>query len=141
MRVIQVTQADTRLSGQRVSRVAQRIWLTMGSVSTDTMPGLVGAFAEYQPVTSIVNAIRDLLTQQPVDTDIWIALDRCDLPPRARAYKPFRRAAADPAVVELLSIAYGRRCDRAAGTGLPSRECPWSCVKVPAHPSHVRPGR
>jgi len=70
-------QADTRLSGQRVSRVAQRIWLTMGSVSTDTMPGLVGAFAEYQPVTSIVNAIRDLFTQQPVDTDIWIALAWC----------------------------------------------------------------
>jgi ABC-2 type transport system permease protein len=37
----------------------------------------VRAFAEYQPVTSIVNAIRDLLTQQPVDTDIWIALAWC----------------------------------------------------------------
>jgi len=28
-------------------------------------------------VTSIVNAIRDLFTQQPVDTDIWIALAWC----------------------------------------------------------------
>ena len=41
------------------------------------MPGPVRAFAENQPVTSIVNAIRDLLTQQPVGTDIWIALAWC----------------------------------------------------------------
>ena len=38
---------------------------------------LVRAFAEYQPVTSIVNAIRNLFTQQPVGTDIWIALAWC----------------------------------------------------------------
>jgi ABC-2 type transport system permease protein len=37
----------------------------------------VRAFAEHQPVTSIVNAIRDLFTQQPVGTDIWIALAWC----------------------------------------------------------------
>jgi ABC-2 type transport system permease protein len=37
----------------------------------------VRAFAENQPVTSIVNAIRDLFTQQPVGTDIWIALAWC----------------------------------------------------------------
>jgi len=37
----------------------------------------VRAFAEHQPVTSIVNAIRDLFTQQPVGTDIWIALGWC----------------------------------------------------------------
>ena len=35
------------------------------------------AFAEYQPVTIIVNAIRDLFTQQPVGTDIWVALAWC----------------------------------------------------------------
>ena len=46
-------------------------------VPTDTMPGPVRAFAEDQPVTSIVNAIRDLFTQQPVGTDIWIALAWC----------------------------------------------------------------
>ncbi len=44
---------------------------------TQTMPGPVRAFAEYQPVTSIVNAIRDLFTQQPVGADIWIALAWC----------------------------------------------------------------
>src|SRR6478752_6917741 len=46
-------------------------------VPTDTMPGPVRAFAEYQPVTAIVNAIRDLFTAQPVGTDIWIALAWC----------------------------------------------------------------
>ena len=46
-------------------------------VLTDTMPGPVRAFAENQPVTPIVNAIRDLYNQQPVSTDIWIALAWC----------------------------------------------------------------
>jgi ABC-2 type transport system permease protein len=46
-------------------------------VPTDTMPGPVRVFAEHQPVTSIVNAIRDLFTQQPVGADIWIALAWC----------------------------------------------------------------
>ncbi|MFI6485537.1 ABC transporter permease [Nonomuraea sp. NPDC050663] len=46
-------------------------------VPTDTMPGPVRAFAEHQPTTSIVNAIRDLFTQQPVGNDIWIALAWC----------------------------------------------------------------
>ncbi len=49
-------------------------FISSAVVPTDTMPGPVRAFAEYQPVTSIVNAIRDLLNQQPVGTDIWIAL-------------------------------------------------------------------
>lgn len=43
-------------------------------VPTDTMPGPVRAFAEYQPVTSVVNAVRDLFTQQPLGTDLWVAL-------------------------------------------------------------------
>jgi ABC-2 type transport system permease protein len=46
-------------------------------VPTRTMPGPVRAFAEHQPVTSIVNAIRDLLTRQPTGTDIWTALAWC----------------------------------------------------------------
>jgi ABC-2 type transport system permease protein len=41
------------------------------------MPGPVRAFAENQPVTSIVNTIRDLLSQQPTGTAIWIALAWC----------------------------------------------------------------
>jgi ABC-2 type transport system permease protein len=46
-------------------------------VPTRTMPGPVRAFAEHQPVTSIVNTIRDLLTQRPVGSDIWVALAWC----------------------------------------------------------------
>jgi len=46
-------------------------------VATATMPGPVRAFAEHQPVTPIVDTIRDLYTQQPVNTDIWTALAWC----------------------------------------------------------------
>jgi ABC-2 type transport system permease protein len=46
-------------------------------VPTQTMPGPVRWFAENQPVTSIVDAIRSLLAQQPVGTDIWVALAWC----------------------------------------------------------------
>ncbi|GIM91193.1 ABC transporter permease [Paractinoplanes toevensis] len=46
-------------------------------VPTETMPGPVRAFAENQPVTSIVNSIRALLEQQPVGTEIWTALAWC----------------------------------------------------------------
>jgi ABC-2 type transport system permease protein len=46
-------------------------------VPTRTMPGPVRAFADNQPVTSIVNTIRDLFTRQPVSSDIWIALAWC----------------------------------------------------------------
>jgi ABC-2 type transport system permease protein len=46
-------------------------------VLTATMPGPLRAFAENQPVTPIVNAIRDLYSQQHVSTDIWVALAWC----------------------------------------------------------------
>jgi ABC-2 type transport system permease protein len=46
-------------------------------VPTNTMPGPVRAFAEHQPVTSIVNAIRNLFAQQPVGSGIWTALAWC----------------------------------------------------------------
>ncbi len=52
-------------------------FISSAFVPTDTMPGPVRAFAENQPVTSIVNTIRDLLAQQPVSTGIWIALAWC----------------------------------------------------------------
>ena len=52
-------------------------FISSAFVPTDTMPGPVRAFAEHQPVTSIVNAIRDLFTQRPVGSDIWIALGWC----------------------------------------------------------------
>jgi ABC-2 type transport system permease protein len=46
-------------------------------VPTDTMPGAVRVFAENQPVTAIVNAIRSLLNNQPAGNDIWVALVWC----------------------------------------------------------------
>ncbi|MET0133848.1 MAG: ABC transporter permease [Kibdelosporangium sp.] len=52
-------------------------FLSSAFVPTDTMPGPVRWFAENQPVTSIVNALRNLYTQQPVGSDIWIALAWC----------------------------------------------------------------
>ena len=52
-------------------------FISSAFVPTASMPGPVRAFAEYQPVTSIVNTIRDLFTQQPVGSDIWVALAWC----------------------------------------------------------------
>ncbi|KAA9149345.1 ABC transporter permease [Microbacterium lushaniae] len=52
-------------------------FISSAFVPTDTMPGPVRWFAENQPVTSIVNSMRDLFTQQPVGSDIWIALAWC----------------------------------------------------------------
>ncbi|MFE0531033.1 ABC transporter permease [Micromonospora parva] len=46
-------------------------------VPTASMPGPVRAFAEHQPVTAIVNAIRDLFAQKPVGAGIWTALAWC----------------------------------------------------------------
>lgn len=41
------------------------------------MPLAVRIFAENQPVTPIVEAIRHLLSNQPVASDIWVALSWC----------------------------------------------------------------
>jgi ABC-2 type transport system permease protein len=52
-------------------------FISSAFVLTATMPGPVRAFAENQPVTPIVNTIRDLYSQQPVSADIWLALAWC----------------------------------------------------------------
>ena len=52
-------------------------FISSAFVPTATMPGPVRVFAENQPVTAIVDAIRNLLAQQPVGTDIWAALAWC----------------------------------------------------------------
>lgn len=52
-------------------------FISSAFVPTGTMPGPVKAFAEHQPVTSIVNTIRALFEQQPAGNDIWIALGWC----------------------------------------------------------------
>jgi ABC-2 type transport system permease protein len=52
-------------------------FISSAFVPTASMPGPVRAFAENQPVTSIVNTIRSLFARQPVGHDIWIALAWC----------------------------------------------------------------
>ncbi|WP_155368752.1 ABC transporter permease [Catellatospora vulcania] len=52
-------------------------FISSAFVPTATMPGPVRAFAENQPVTSIVDALRALFDQQPVGNDIWVALGWC----------------------------------------------------------------
>jgi ABC-2 type transport system permease protein len=52
-------------------------FISSAFVPTETMPGPVRWFAENQPVTSIVNAIRDLLAGQSIASDMWIALAWC----------------------------------------------------------------
>jgi ABC-2 type transport system permease protein len=52
-------------------------FISSAFVPTGNMPGPVRAFADHQPVTSIVNAMRDLLARQPVGTSIWIAIAWC----------------------------------------------------------------
>ena len=52
-------------------------FISSAFVPTASMPSGVRAFAENQPVTSIVEAIRALLSNQPVGNDIWVALAWC----------------------------------------------------------------
>lgn len=52
-------------------------FISSAFVPTASMPSVVRAFAENQPVTSIVESIRALLLGQPVGNDIWIALAWC----------------------------------------------------------------
>jgi len=52
-------------------------FISSAFVPTETMAGPVRAFAENQPVTSIVESIRALLSNQPVGNEIWIALAWC----------------------------------------------------------------
>jgi len=52
-------------------------FISSAFVPTDTMSGPVRAFAEHQPVTSIVNTIRELFAGDPVHHDVWIALAWC----------------------------------------------------------------
>jgi ABC-2 type transport system permease protein len=46
-------------------------------VPTTGMPGPVRWFAEHQPVTSIVNTLRNLYAEQPLGDDLWTALAWC----------------------------------------------------------------
>ncbi len=49
-------------------------FLSSAFVPTASMPGPVRWFAEHQPVTPIVNALRALFAGEPVGGGIWVAL-------------------------------------------------------------------
>jgi len=52
-------------------------FISSAFVPTKSMTSVIRAFAENQPVTSIVESIRALLSGQPVGNDLWIALAWC----------------------------------------------------------------
>jgi ABC-2 type transport system permease protein len=52
-------------------------FISSAFVPTESMPTAVRVFAENQPVTSIVETMRSLLTGVRVESDIWIALAWC----------------------------------------------------------------
>jgi ABC-2 type transport system permease protein len=52
-------------------------FISSAFVPTETMPKIVRAFTENQPVTSIVNSIRAILYEGSVGNEIWTALAWC----------------------------------------------------------------
>ena len=52
-------------------------FISSAFVPTESMPSAVRVFAKNQPVTSIVEASRALLSIQPVGNEIWVALVWC----------------------------------------------------------------
>jgi ABC-2 type transport system permease protein len=52
-------------------------FISSAFVPTQSMPPIVRAFAENQPVTSIVESIRALLSGQPVGNELLVALAWC----------------------------------------------------------------
>lgn len=52
-------------------------FISSAFVPTEGMPGPVRWFAEHQPVTPIVDTIRNLFAQQPVGAEGWIAVGWC----------------------------------------------------------------
>ena len=52
-------------------------FISSAFVPTETMPLAIRVFAENQPVTAIVDAIRSLLSNQEVGSNIWVALAWC----------------------------------------------------------------
>jgi ABC-2 type transport system permease protein len=52
-------------------------FISSAFVPTASMPTPVRLFAEHQPVTAIVDAIRSLLAGRPVGADLWVALAWC----------------------------------------------------------------
>jgi ABC-2 type transport system permease protein len=72
-------------------------FISSAFVPTSGMPGPVRWFAEHQPVTSIVNTLRNLFAEEPVGDAGWIAVAWCLgllLVAYALAMRTYRRKAA-----------------------------------------------
>jgi ABC-2 type transport system permease protein len=52
-------------------------FLSSAFVPTEGMPGPVRAFAEHQPVTPIVDTLRNLYTERALGSDAWLAFGWC----------------------------------------------------------------
>lgn len=52
-------------------------FLSSTFVPTETMPAGLRVFAENQPVTPIVETLRNLLNSEPVGSKVWVALAWC----------------------------------------------------------------
>ncbi|HCX83889.1 MAG TPA: hypothetical protein DHV14_01880 [Micrococcales bacterium] len=52
-------------------------FLSSAFVPTASMPAPVRWFADHQPVTSIVDTVRALFAQEPVGSEIWVAVAWC----------------------------------------------------------------
>jgi ABC-2 type transport system permease protein len=52
-------------------------FISSAFVPTEGMPGPVRWFAENQPVTSVVDTLRNLFAEQPVGGDGWLAVGWC----------------------------------------------------------------
>lgn len=50
------------------------LFVSSAFVPTETMPGIVRAFAEHQPMTPIIQAVRALLLNEPVGDNALIAV-------------------------------------------------------------------
>jgi len=53
------------------------LFISAAFVPTESMPGIVRVFAEYQPMTPIIEAVRSLLIGEPVGNNALIAVMWC----------------------------------------------------------------
>ncbi len=53
------------------------LFISSAFAPTDSMPGVVKAFAEHQPMTPIIEAARALLMNEPAQNSAWVAVLWC----------------------------------------------------------------
>lgn len=53
------------------------LFISSGFVPTETLPKILRGFADYQPMTPIINTLRSILTDGVMPSDIWLAFTWC----------------------------------------------------------------